>query len=203
MSRTRPSAQRRRKMLKEREDREEAPKQNKEQAEAAADPAQASTAESATEAATSASAPDAKDTTDETKTRRCEHRHLPDRHYYYREEKFERRFVALDRCIKQRIDANVAKGRAAIDADTEKMHGEHKRLLTKVESEAEQIRRAYQVDIEGTKKEINRLKRKVDEIQEENETLRDEIVRERRRTRRMMYERYDGPSHDQQAERAE
>ncbi|RYC94639.1 hypothetical protein BFJ63_vAg2512 [Fusarium oxysporum f. sp. narcissi] len=86
------------------------------------------------------------------------------------------------------------KGRAAIDADTKKLRRQHKELLTKVKSEAEQIRRAYQVDIRDTKKEINRLERKVDEIQEENETLRDEIARERRR---MMYERYDGPSHDQ------
>ncbi|EMT66212.1 hypothetical protein FOC4_g10006606 [Fusarium odoratissimum] len=122
------------------------------------------------------------------------------RHYYYRQEKFERRFVALDRCIKERIDANIVKWRAAIDADTKKLRRQHKELLTKVKSEAEQIRREYQVDIRDTKKEINRLERKVDEIQEENKTLRDEIARERRR---MMYERYDGPSHDQQAERAE
>ncbi|KAL5601822.1 hypothetical protein FOBRF1_009355 [Fusarium oxysporum] len=201
MSRPRPGSRRRRKMRREREELGEwVPKQEKEPAQAAADPVRASTIESTAEAAASASAPDSKDTTDETKARPCQHRHLPDRHYYYRQEKFERRFVALDRCIKERIDANIVKWRAAIDADTKKLRRQHKELLTKVKSEAEQIRRAYQVDIRDTKKEINRLERKVDEIQEENKTLRDEIARERRR---MMCERYDGPSHDQQAERAE
>ncbi|KAM0078696.1 hypothetical protein ACKRZS_009429 [Fusarium odoratissimum] len=201
MSRPRPGSRRRRKMRREREELGEwVPKQEKEPAQAATDPVRASTIESTAEAAASASAPDSKDTTDETKARPCQHRHLPDRHYYYRQEKFERRFVALDRCIKERIDANIVKGRAAIDADTKKLRRQHKELLTKVKSEAEQIRRAYQVDIRDTKKEINRLERKVDEIQEENKTLRDEIARERRR---MMCERYDGPSHDQQAERAE
>ncbi|KAL5610084.1 hypothetical protein FOVSG1_004765 [Fusarium oxysporum f. sp. vasinfectum] len=195
MSRPRPGSRRRRKLRREREEPGEwVPKQEKEPAQAAADPSEASTIESTTEATTSASAPDSKDTTGETKLRPCQHRHLPDRHYYYRQEKFERRFVALDRCIKERVDANIVKGRAAIDADTKKLRRQHKELLTKVKSEAEQIRRAYQVDIRDTKKEINRLERKVDEIQEENETLRDEIARERRR---MMYERYDGPSHDQ------
>ncbi|KAF4960908.1 hypothetical protein FGADI_558 [Fusarium gaditjirri] len=204
MSRPRLGSRRRRKirMLKEKRGAW-VPKQEKESAQATPDSIEATTIGSTTEAATSASSLDSKDTTEETKTRPCQHRHLPDRHYYYREEKFERRFVALDRCIKERIDANVAKGRAAIDANTKKLHYEHKRLLTRVESEAEQIRRAYQLDIRDTKKEFNRLKRKVDEIQEENEALRDEIARERRRTRRMMSERYGGPSHDQQAERAE
>ncbi|RKK88901.1 hypothetical protein BFJ68_g5194 [Fusarium oxysporum] len=191
MSRPRPGSRRRRKLRREREELGEwVPKQEKEPAQATADPSEASTIESTTEATTSASVPDSKGTTGETK----------DRHYYYRQEKFERRFVALDRCIKERVDANIVKGRAAIDADTKKLRRQHKELLTKVKSEAEQIRRAYQVDIRDTKKEINRLERKVDEIQEENETLRDEIARERRR---MMYERYDGPSHDQKAERAE
>ncbi|KAJ4166270.1 hypothetical protein NW765_007497 [Fusarium oxysporum] len=195
MSRPRPGSRRRRKLRREREELGEwVPKQEKEPAQAAADPSEASTIESTTEATTSASVPDSKGTTGETKVRPCQHRHLPDRHYYYRQEKFERRFVALDRCIKERVDANIVKGRAAIDADTKKLRRQHKELLTKVKSEAEQIRRAYQVDIRDTKKEINRLERKVDEIQEENETLRDEIARERRR---MMYERYDGPSHDQ------
>ncbi|KAJ4052351.1 hypothetical protein NW756_001785 [Fusarium oxysporum] len=201
MSRPRPGSRRRRKLQREREEPGEwVPKQEKEPAQAAADPSEASTIESTTEATTSASAPDSKDTTDETKVRPCQHRHLPDRHYYYRQEKFERRFVALDRCIKERIYANIVKGRAAIDADTKKLRRQHQELLTKVKSEAEQIRLANQVDIRDTKKEINRLERKVEEIQEENETLRGEIARERRR---MMYERYDGPSHDQQAERAE
>jgi regulator of replication initiation timing len=59
------------------------------------------------------------------------------------------------------------------------------------------------MDIRNTERDVASLKRKVAEMQEENEDLRDEIRRERRRTRRMMFQRYDDSSHGQEAECAE
>ncbi|CVK96974.1 uncharacterized protein FMAN_11242 [Fusarium mangiferae] len=194
MSRPRLGSRRRLKIRRRRE-RQEAAKQNKKQAQAAADPAQASTAEADTEAATNASALNARDTTGETETHRCKHRHLPDRRYYYREEKFNHRFVALDRRLNERVnerlDVNIAKGRAAMDADYRFHNNVLHRTKERLARKEQEIERTLRLGLRSMEQEVKRLKWKVDEIQQENQTLRDEIERERRYTRRMVQELYE------------
>ncbi|KAF5652286.1 hypothetical protein F25303_3413 [Fusarium sp. NRRL 25303] len=200
MARTRPSAQRRRKMRKNTEKLRQAiakqeHKETEATAEAAASSAQASTIENVTEAATeaaaNASASDAKDTTGETETPRCKHRHLPDRHYYYRDEKFDRRFLALDRRINERLDDNIAKGRAAMDTDYRSHNNVLRRTRERLARHEQEIQRTLRLGLRSMELEVKHLKWRVDEIQQENQTLRDEIEHERRRTRRMMLELYE------------
>ncbi|KAF5580020.1 hypothetical protein FPCIR_10850 [Fusarium pseudocircinatum] len=195
MARTRLGAQRRRKIRQKTErlrqaftmqdhDKAEAT------AEAAAGSAQASATENVTEAtaeaATSASAPNAKGTTGGTETRRCKHRHLPDRHYYYREEKFDRRFLALDRRINERLDDNIAKGRAAMDADYRSHKNDLQRTRGRLARQEQEIQRTLRLGLKSMELEVKSLKWRVDDLQKENQTLRDEIERERRYTRRMV-----------------
>ncbi|KAF5237652.1 hypothetical protein FANTH_10678 [Fusarium anthophilum] len=196
MARTRPSARRRRKTRKNREKlRQAIAKQEREEAGATACSAPASTTENATgaatEAATSASAHDAKGAADTTKARRCKHRHLPDRHYYYRDEKFDRRFLALDRRINERLDINVAKGFAAINVAYQRHGDDLRRGEARLARKVEWIQHAYERDAREEDRKIAGLKRKVDHIQTEIEDLREEIANERRRTQRMMLELYE------------
>ncbi|PNP85264.1 hypothetical protein FNYG_01493 [Fusarium nygamai] len=207
MARTRPSAQRRRKMRKNREKlRQAIAKQEQEEAGAAASSAQASTTgsvtEAATEADTSASAHDAKETADTTKTRRCKHRHLPDRHYYHREDKYDRRFLALDRRLKERLDENIAEGCAALNEDYHIHNNRLDRTRERLARTEHQIQRTLRLGLRSMENEITRLKWKVEAIQEENQTLRDEIERERRYTRRMMLQLYES-SDSQETDRSD
>ncbi|KAF9770355.1 hypothetical protein IL306_012116 [Fusarium sp. DS 682] len=188
MSRNRPSAQRRRNMRRSREKlRQVMANREKGQAEAAAcqtGSAQAST----TEATTNTLASDAKDNPDESKARPCKHRHLPDRHYYHREEKFEHRFLALQRRIDERFDDNIAKGRAAIDADYDR-HVSRMRHNKKMQAlQTGEVERKYQKSADRANKEIARLKRDVEDMREQNGDLRDELSRERRRYRQLLAE---------------
>ncbi|KAF5555439.1 hypothetical protein FPHYL_8228 [Fusarium phyllophilum] len=200
MARTRPSAQRRRKMRKKTEMlRQAIAKQDQDKAEATAQAAASSAlasdtenvTEATTEAATSASAPDAKDTTDGTETRRCKHRHLPDRHYYYREETFDRRFLALDRRINERLDDNIAKGRAAMDADYLSHKNDLQRTRGRLARHEQEIQRTLRLGLKSMELEVKSLKWRVDDLQQENQALRDEMERERRYTRRMVQELYE------------
>ncbi|KAF5721821.1 hypothetical protein FGLOB1_70 [Fusarium globosum] len=167
MARTRPSAQRRRKMRKNTEKlRQAIAKQERKEteatAEAAASSAQASTienvTEAATEAATNASASDAKDTTGETETPRCKHRHLLDRHYYYRDEKFDRRFLALDRRINERLDDNIAKGRAAMDTDYRSHNNVLRRTRERLARHEQEIQRTLWLGLRSMELEVKHLK---------------------------------------------
>ncbi|RKL41271.1 hypothetical protein BFJ72_g5698 [Fusarium proliferatum] len=176
MARTRPSAQRRRKMRKNTERLRQAiakqeHKETEATAKAAASSAQASTienvTEAATEAATNASASDAKDTTGETETPRCKHRHLPDRHYYYREEKLDRRFLVLDRRINERLDDNIAKGRAAMDTDYRSHNNVLRRTRERLARHEQEIQRTLRLGLRSMELEVKHLKWRVDEIQQE------------------------------------
>ncbi|KAF5645265.1 uncharacterized protein FTJAE_2515 [Fusarium tjaetaba] len=206
MARARLGAQRRRKLRKKTERLRKAfTMQDHDKAEAtaqaAASSAQASATENVTEAtaeaATNAPAPDAQNTTDRTETRRCKHRHLPDRHYYYREEVFDRRFLALDRRINERLDDNIAKGRAAMDEDYRSHKKDLQRTRGRLARQEQEIQRTLRLGLKSMELEVKSLKWRVDNLQQENETLQDDIERERRSNRRMMRQLYESPDHQE------
>ncbi|QGI67849.1 hypothetical protein CEK26_011806 [Fusarium fujikuroi] len=114
-----------------------------------------------------------------------------DRHYYYRDEKFDRRFLALDRRIYERLDDNIAKGRAAMDTDYRSHNNVLRRTRERLARHEQEIQRTLRLGLRSMELEVKHLKWRVDEIQQENQTLRDEIEHERRRSRRMMLELYE------------
>ncbi|KAF4500297.1 hypothetical protein FAGAP_3526 [Fusarium agapanthi] len=192
MARTRPNARRRRKMRKDRERLQQAvAKQEQEEAEATAQDATSSAqaltttnvTEATTEAANSASAHDAKETADAAKARRCKQRHLPDRHFYHREDKFDGRFSALERCLNN----NIAKGRAALDADYRSHNNILRRTRERLAKKEEGIQRTYQEGMGAMEKVVSRLEGEVKNIADGNDALHEQLLKERRRVREMMH----------------
>ncbi|RBA13725.1 hypothetical protein FPRO05_02518 [Fusarium proliferatum] len=182
-------------------------------AKAAASSAQASTienvTEAATEAATNASASDAKDTTGETETPRCKHRHLPvsllplffpswlSLHAHrivtttITRKILTAAFLPLIGVSMNDFDDNIAKGRAAMDTDYRSHNDVLRRTRERLARHEQEIQRTLRLGLRSMELEVKHLKWRVDEIQQENQTLRDEIEHERRRTRRMMLELYE------------
>ncbi|KAF5631800.1 hypothetical protein F52700_6722 [Fusarium sp. NRRL 52700] len=189
MARTRPSARRRRNIRNNREKlRQAIAMQEQEGAEAsaqcAASSAQTSTTANATEAATSASAHDAKETADATKARRCKRRHLPDRHYYHQENKLDRHFFVLER----RLNHNIAKGRAALDADYRSHNDILLRTKNRLARKEERFQNTHREGMRAMEKVVSRLEGQVKSIADENNDLHEQLLKERRRVRQMMSE---------------
>ncbi|KAI1028271.1 hypothetical protein LB503_002526 [Fusarium chuoi] len=125
-----------------------------------------------------------------------------DRHYYHREDKYDRRFYAFDRRANERLDENIAKGCAAMDADYQRHSENLRHNEEKLAKKVDQIQHAYERDAREMDRKVTGLKRKVAEIQTENEDLREEIAYERRRTRRMMLDLYES-SDSQETDRSD
>ncbi|KAF5608053.1 uncharacterized protein FSUBG_4877 [Fusarium subglutinans] len=192
MARNRPSARTRRSRRRRREKLQKASaNEGNEQAETISQAVTPEAASPTAQATVDAPASGEKGKPCVTKVRRCRHRHLPDRHYYHREDKYDRRFYALDRRVNERVDDNVAKGRAAINEDYQRHSDNLRRAEGKLAKKVEQIQHAYERDVREKDRKFAGLKRKVDQIQAENEDLREEIANERRRTQRMMLELYE------------
>ncbi|KAF5661059.1 hypothetical protein FCIRC_11985 [Fusarium circinatum] len=193
MARTRPSARRRRKMRNDREElRQAVAKQEQEEAEATAQGAASSSqaltttnvTAATTEASNSASAHDAKETTDATKARRYKRRHLPDRHYYRREDYFEGRFSALER----RVNESITRGCATLDADYRAHNNILRRITELLTKKEEEIQRTHQEGMAAMGKVVSRLEGEVKNIADENLTLHEKLLKERRRVREMLRE---------------
>ncbi|KAF5539853.1 hypothetical protein FMEXI_8711 [Fusarium mexicanum] len=180
MARNRPSAKSRRSQKRRRENKASA-NEGKEQAETTSQAVTPEAASPTAQATVDAPASGEKGRPGVTKNR----------HYYRREDKYDRRFYALDRRLKERVDDIVAKGCAAIDADYQ-CHSDHlRRAEERLARKVERVQHAHERDVREKDRKFAGLKRKVDQIQTENEDLREEIANERRRTQRMMLELYE------------
>lgn len=89
------------------------------------------------------------------------------------------------------FDDNIAKGRAAMDTDYRSHNNVLRRTRERLARHEQEIQRTLRLGLRSMELEVKHLKWRVDEIQQENQTLRDEIEHERRRARRMMLELYE------------
>ncbi|SCV37269.1 uncharacterized protein FFB14_06523 [Fusarium fujikuroi] len=82
-------------------------------------------------------------------------------------------------------------GRAAMDTDYRSHNNVLRRTRERLARHEQEIQRTLRLGLRSMELEVKHLKWRVDEIQQENQTLRDEIEHERRRSRRMMLELYE------------
>lgn len=89
-----------------------------------------------------------------------------------------------------------------MDADYQRHSENLRHNEEKLAKKVDQIQHAYERDAREMDRKVTGLKRKVAEIQTENEDLREEIAYERRRTRRMMLDLYES-SDSQETDRSD
>ncbi|KAM0558299.1 hypothetical protein ACHAPJ_004993 [Fusarium lateritium] len=189
MSRNRPSSRRRRKMREEREGyRQLYAKREKENEQLIAraairGPSRAKAPKTAKDKSTA----NGEDTGSMPRINKCSHRRLPDRLYYRRIERTDRRYLGFQRRINALLDGMIAKGCADLDARERRDSAELSRFKLKAERRIDQMHR----DLELGTNRLFRLEKKVKDLSDSlNEAmlviddLQEDIVRERRRRRR-------------------
>ncbi|KAM0205410.1 hypothetical protein ACHAQI_009132 [Fusarium lateritium] len=125
----------------------------------------AASAQNATSGATNdTETPKAEDPSIQEPKPKCKHHHLPDRLYFARDNKFERRALGHERNVSKRIDDKILEMTTVLDA-------QHRRIMRAVNRHAAQLRSENQ----DLTKRLQRLERKYRMLETRQDDLLDEL----------------------------
>ncbi|KAM0291993.1 hypothetical protein ACHAO9_003556 [Fusarium lateritium] len=166
MSRNRPSSRARRLKRKSREElRELIARTNGVHSKAFAEADGATSAQNSTASATKdTETPNVEDPSIQEPKPKCKHHHLPDRLYFARDNKFERRALGHERNVSKRIDDKILEMTTVLDA-------QHRRIMRAVNRHATQLRSENQ----DLTKRLQRLERKYRMLETRQDDLLDEL----------------------------
>ncbi|CAG7555833.1 unnamed protein product [Fusarium equiseti] len=115
---------------------------------------------------------------------KCKHRHLPDRHYYAREDKYDRRFLTFLRRSTERMDNKIAEITKVLDQRNSLLSDKLKHYKERLSGNNEQIRRDVAWHVKRIEEgSLAKLLQRVNHLENRCNELSLELMRERQHRR--------------------
>ncbi|RFN49975.1 hypothetical protein FIE12Z_5773 [Fusarium flagelliforme] len=115
---------------------------------------------------------------------KCKHRHLPDRHYYAREDKYDRCFLTFLRRSTERMDNKIAEMTKVLDERNSLLSDKLKHYKERLNGNNEQIRRDVAWHVKRIEEgSLAKLLQRVNRLENRCNDLSLELMRERQHRR--------------------